>query len=109
MLMRHMHMGISMDIIIAVCFIALLLSSSITRKGVAMRIAYNKGHCQPFLTGGYCIPFVFRGTCQRLSLRESWLRACSQTERAPPYCTKALSPAVAGALPEGEPLECANR
>ena len=32
MLMRHMHMGIIMDIMTAYCFIALLLSSFITLK-----------------------------------------------------------------------------
>ena len=48
MLMRHMHMGISMDIIIAVCFIALLLSSFITWKGVAMRIANFRPLVNPF-------------------------------------------------------------
>ena len=60
MLMRHMHMGISMDIIIAVYFIALLLSSFITWKGVAMRIAYQPGHCQPFLPSRIVFPLFLR-------------------------------------------------
>ena len=61
MLMRHMHMGISMDIIIAVCFIALLLSSFITWKGVAMRITHVSANCQPFLTRGIVFPLFFGG------------------------------------------------
>ena len=48
MLMRHMHMGIMDIIMIAYCFIALLLSSFITWKGVAMRIPNFRPLVNPF-------------------------------------------------------------
>ena len=50
MLMRHMRMGIIMDIMIACCFIiALLLSSFITWKGVAKSISHRSEACQALL------------------------------------------------------------